>query len=230
MQVAIVSSSRVMFGRIRAQLPEGVQVARLYAHEDMVARCQENNIHLLFYDMAEERVASSRIINLWRALVAIKDIALVGIVRESNPAFQLQAMRTGMMALLVEDESLDAEIGRICGIRKRELHPQDSDEVVIRTFGEAVVSIRGQTVSLTRTEYHILRMLVDRKGAFVSTQTLTQGVWGADALERKEDLYVYISRLRDKLEENPTHPQLIRSSRGFGYAFLGEVSVHHRFA
>lgn len=229
MIVGVISPSRVMFGRIRAQLPEGVEVVRLYSHENLVARCQEVGVQLLFYDLDAE---SGRTLSAarWRALGNEQGPAVIWIAHESSLDLQVKARRSGVMALLVSTEDMDERIAHISTVRLREIAPMAQDEVSVRTFGETVVTIRGKSVALTRTEYHILRLLIDHKGRFVSTQTITQAVWGADATERKDDLYVYMARLRDKLEEHPSRPTLIRSSRGFGYAFNGDVWLHHHFA
>lgn len=218
-----------MFGRVRAHVSEGAQVIRLYSHEDLVARCQETGVSLLFYDHDQTSLAP-RVAQMWRELTALPGLAVVCLTHELTLDLQARAKRSGLMAVLADGEEFGTAVGQICAIRQREIAPKAEDEIAIRTFGETVVTLRGKTVALTRTEYHILRLLIDRKGGFVSTQTLTQSVWGADVTERKEDLYVYIARLREKLEQNPFRPQLIRSSRGFGYAFNGEVWLQHDFA
>jgi len=229
LHVGIVNVSRIMGGRVRSQLPQGTEISSLYSHENIAERCKETAVDLLFYEVADA-VVTAKTISVWHQVAQYESVALILILRDPTPELQLRAMRCGVTDILIDTPQLEKEVQGIAELRQRELGQNHKQEMAIRSFGEAAVTIRGKRVTLTRTEYHILRLLIDRMGSFVTTQTLTERVWGANSFERKEDLYVYIARLREKLEEIPSKPKLIMSSRGFGYVFLGEVVLDRNFA
>jgi DNA-binding response OmpR family regulator len=81
------------------------------------------------------------------------------------------------------------------------------------------VSTAGQQVELSPTEFELLAYLVHHAG---ETRTFTQilaHVWGDKNLYHTEYVHVYISRLRQKLEENPKEPVYLCSVHGIGYRF-----------
>lgn len=79
------------------------------------------------------------------------------------------------------------------------------------------VMVDGAAVKLTPTEFCLLLHLARNAGKVLShTQLLTE-VWGPEYRDDREYLWVYIRRLRRKLEADPEHPTLICSEPGFGY-------------
>jgi two-component system KDP operon response regulator KdpE len=79
-------------------------------------------------------------------------------------------------------------------------------------------------IALSRTEYRLLRALAQHPGMVVSHTHLLEQVWGAGYGQETEFLWVYIRRLRRKLEPDPAHPQYILTAPGVGYQ-LAEASV-----
>jgi DNA-binding response OmpR family regulator len=80
---------------------------------------------------------------------------------------------------------------------------------------------RGQRrVSLTATEFEILRHLASRPGRVYSRRELLELVRDYEALDQDEKtINVHVSHLREKLEDNPSDPAFILTVRGAGYAF-----------
>lgn len=81
------------------------------------------------------------------------------------------------------------------------------------------VRLDGKELSLTATEFRLLEYLMGRSGVVFSREQLLDAVWGNDRAVTDRTVDVYVLRLRQKLEADPTNPQLIRSVRGFGYSF-----------
>lgn len=72
-------------------------------------------------------------------------------------------------------------------------------------------------ISLTRTEGYILHHLLKQAGQVVTHSSLAETVWGVDYPGAADSLKVHIRRLREKLEADPSHPQLILTKAGIGY-------------
>jgi DNA-binding response OmpR family regulator len=83
----------------------------------------------------------------------------------------------------------------------------------------------GNTLTLTATEFRLLEFLMSRPGVVFSREQLLDAVWGHDRAVTDRTVDVYILRLRQKIESDPTNPLCIRSVRGFGYSFNNTVQT-----
>ena len=75
----------------------------------------------------------------------------------------------------------------------------------------------GKEIALTVTESHILNHLMKSAGRVVTHLSLAEAVWGEDYPGATDSLKVHIRRLREKIEADPSHPQLILTRTGIGY-------------
>lgn len=76
----------------------------------------------------------------------------------------------------------------------------------------------GQDVFLTAMEYKLLLTLVNNRGRVLSREQLLEGIWDiAGDFVNDNTLSVYIKRLREKLEDDPQEPSVIKTVRGRGY-------------
>src|SRR3972149_386997 len=87
-------------------------------------------------------------------------------------------------------------------------------------YASRQITVRGQPVRLTPTEYSLLYHLTRSVGHVLSHRTLLAKVWGREYADEVEYLKVYIRRLRQKLEGCPDTASRIVSERGVGYRFL----------
>ena len=81
------------------------------------------------------------------------------------------------------------------------------------------VKVHGHEVSLTATEFALLRALVQHAGKVVTHKQLLRTVWGPNAEEQSQYLRVYVTHLRKKLETESTG-KLIQNEPGIGYRLL----------
>lgn len=81
------------------------------------------------------------------------------------------------------------------------------------------VTLDGEEVHLTPTEFRLLQYLAQNQGKVVSHRKILQAVWGAEYGDEREYLRVYISQLRHKIEEDALNPAHILTEPGVGYRF-----------
>jgi two-component system KDP operon response regulator KdpE len=79
--------------------------------------------------------------------------------------------------------------------------------------------LNDNEISLTPTEYDLLRLLVQHAGKVITRRQLLRQVWGAGYEEEDHLLRVNISNLRHKIETDPTQPNFILTDQGVGYRF-----------
>jgi two-component system, OmpR family, response regulator VicR len=80
-----------------------------------------------------------------------------------------------------------------------------------------VVSKRGETIELTHREFELLYYLAKHIGQVMTREHLLQTVWGYDYYGDVRTVDVTVRRLREKIEDNPSHPTWIVTRRGVGY-------------
>ena len=81
------------------------------------------------------------------------------------------------------------------------------------------VKVRGETVEVPLIEYRLLALFLKNKGKVLSREYLLRAGWEGEFYGQTKTLDVYISRLREKVEEDPSNPKLIVTIRGVGYRF-----------
>ena len=79
------------------------------------------------------------------------------------------------------------------------------------------VTVLGEYVELTRTEYRLLHYLINRANHPVTKDDLLQGVWGYESADSPNLVELAIRRLRKKIEDNASRPTRLVTVRGFGY-------------
>lgn len=84
---------------------------------------------------------------------------------------------------------------------------------------QKTLTVRGENVHVTATEYKILRLLMSNAGRVFSAEEIYERVWNSDAFSVENTVMVHISRIRDKLELNPKKPEYLKVVWGIGYVF-----------
>ena len=119
-------------------------------------------------------------------------------------------------------------MARIKAVLRRSGHGTDTaveriGNICVYT-GEAKVTKRDddtgreETIELTALEYRLLLTFLNNRGVVLTRTALLQDMWDVDGdFVNDNTLTVYIKRLRDKIEEDPSDPKIIKTVRGMGY-------------
>ncbi len=86
--------------------------------------------------------------------------------------------------------------------------------------GRREVTVNGEPVRLTFSEFELLARLMSEPGRLLNRQELLRAIWGDSAYRDPRAIDVHIRHLREKLEDRPEEPKLILTVRGAGYRFL----------
>lgn len=90
------------------------------------------------------------------------------------------------------------------------------------SFENALVEYQGETTALTAKELILLKKLYANRGNIVTFDALCQAVWNDNYYGYENSLMVHIRHLREKIEEDPSHPKWILTARGIGYRLAKE--------
>lgn len=118
-------------------------------------------------------------------------------------------------------------LARIKSVLRR--YSKDSPDGVVSVgsikvnTNEAKVYKNGAEIILTAMEYKLLLIFINNRGKVLSRQRLLEDIWDvAGDFVNDNTLTVYIKRLRDKIEEDPAKPAVIKTVRGLGYIIDNE--------
>jgi two-component system KDP operon response regulator KdpE len=102
-----------------------------------------------------------------------------------------------------------------------------SEDAPIITVGELSVdlahrnvTIKGEEIKLTPTEYEVLKYLAQQAGRVVTHRQLLLAIWGSNYQEESQYLRVYVGQLRRKIEADPSQPTYIITEPGVGYRLV----------
>jgi DNA-binding response OmpR family regulator len=83
------------------------------------------------------------------------------------------------------------------------------------------VSLNGETLPLTPTEYEIMKLFIKNPGKVFSSKEIYSAVWSSDPLGAEGTIAVHIRHLREKIEIDPANPRYLKVVWGKGYKLEG---------
>ena len=105
----------------------------------------------------------------------------------------------------------------------KRLKPEEKPKAVL-TVGDLTfdteahsASVRGKPLTLTNKEYELLLFLAKHPNQVFGREDLYELIWGLESMGDNITVAVHINRLREKVELDPSHPQMIQTVWGVGY-------------
>ncbi len=136
----------------------------------------------------------------------------------------IKALNTGGDDYLVKPFRAPVLMARIeanlrrAGQVRMDLNPLTSGELILDP-AERKAFKRNMQLELSPTEYELLYYFMSHEGHFVSFDAVYQAVWQRQSLGDNRALFVHVSHLRQKIEEDPSRPKYITTHRRDGYIF-----------
>ncbi len=134
---------------------------------------------------------------------------------------KIAALDAGADDYLVKPFGAGELMARIRVVLRRMAFPEQEpvfqSEQLVVDLAHRKVTVSGQPVNLTPTEYDILRILIQHAGKVLTHQHLIRSVWGSDVGVESHLLRVNISNLRRKIEADPARPRYLVTEPGVGY-------------
>lgn len=117
---------------------------------------------------------------------------------------------------------IDIMLAKIAGIFKRRYAIDEitDGDLCINTVSRSVMKNDVQ-VDMTAKEFDLLSLLIQNKGKALSKEYLFSQIWGSDSFSEQQTLTVHIKWLRQKIEDDPKHPQRLLTVWGVGYKYEG---------
>lgn len=151
------------------------------------------------------------------------DVGVIMLTAKARHEDVLRGFDSGADDYLTKPFHAKELVARVKAVLRRTRYPEERGGAR-RTCGEweidfarRTVKVRGERISLTPTEYALLRQLADNPNCVMTHSDLLTKVWGPEYRDDLDYLRAYIRYLRRKLEADPSNPEYILTAQGFGY-------------
>jgi two-component system KDP operon response regulator KdpE len=154
---------------------------------------------------------------------------IILVTAKDKDADKVRGLEMGADDYVVKPFSPEVLGARIRAVLRRGLGPEA--ERIVRAgsveidLTRRLVKRDGELVSVTRTEWLLLQHLAANAGKVILNSELLSKVWGPEYRDDLQYLRVWVSRLRHKLEPEPSSPRIIKTLQGIGYMFEDDKSA-----
>jgi two-component system response regulator RegX3 len=162
-----------------------------------------------------------------RALRAGSDVPILMLTARDAEIDRVLGLELGADDYVTKPFSTAELLSRVRAIlRRRELDRATSGATVRRLGGLQIdlgrheVSVDGDRVHLTLSEFKVLSLLAEQPERVVSRRELMQHLWASDHVGDEHACEVHISNLRRKIEKDPAQPERLVTVRGLGYKLI----------
>ncbi|TEU18489.1 MAG: response regulator transcription factor [Anaerolineales bacterium] len=158
-----------------------------------------------------------------RRIREFSEVPVIMLTAKAQETDMLRGFDVGADDYLTKPFSAKELVARVRVVLRRANRPEEMVTATLTcgeleiNFARRTVKVRGEKVSLTRTEYALLRQLALNANRVMLHQDLLTTVWGPEYRDDIDYLRAYIRYLRQKLEENPHEPRYILTTPGVGY-------------
>lgn len=199
----------------------GYQVHEAANGTDGLTRAAQLRPDLLILDWELPDMQGLDLLRRLREWTSLPVIMLT--VRDSDTD-KVSALDAGADDYLTKPFSLDELLARM-RVALRHARPPDEAQVFRSGALEVdltrrLVTLGGQAVRLTPTEYALLRLMIQHAGRVLTHGQILRAVWGPEYVGETHYLRVYFAQLRQKLEADPTLPTLLITEPGVGYRLV----------
>ena len=168
-----------------------------------------------------------------RRIRQLSDVPIIVITDGTDDEDPLNCLRMGADDCLAQPLIPEELVARMEALLRRREPEEAKEEIHIAEkifihFAKQEVSLGNRSVQLTSREFILLSFLAQNVGKILSHEQLLARMGPTPPKANSRTLRYYIRRLREKLERNPSSPQLIITHRGLGYSLSLDANVDER--
>jgi two-component system response regulator VicR len=231
-RVLIVEDEKPIAEIVRFHLErEGFETAVAHGGREGIERFRSFDPDLVVLDLMLPELSG---LEVCRELRRVSRVPILMLTAKDEEVDKVVGLEIGADDYVTKPFSMRELIARVHALlrRTRELKALEQQSVrPVRRFGRITLDLLGYTVErdgvrldLTPREFMLLRHLAIHPGQVFSREALLEAVWGYEYSGDSRAVDVTVRRLREKVEDDPSHPVLIRTRRGVGYYLDGQAA------
>ena len=206
--------------------PEGYRLFEAFNGVEAVKIAKENQIHLILLDVMMPEMDG---ITATAKIREFSNVPIILLTAKSETEDKVLGLNVGADDYITKPFAPVEVLARVKSQLRRfaSLGSRVEDSNLLTVGGivlddrTKLVTVEGEPVNLTPTEYAILKLLMSNPGKVYSTKVLYESVWQEVALGSEGAVAVHIRHLREKIEINPSEPRYLKVMWGQGYKMEG---------
>jgi two-component system, OmpR family, KDP operon response regulator KdpE len=164
-------------------------------------------------------------VEVTRSLREWSDMPIVVLSAVGDQAEKVRALNAGADDYVTKPFEPEELVARLNAVLRRATVPMEEPSIVAGELeidlAAHTVTVAGEAVHLTPTEFSLLRTLVRNRGRLMTHAMLLREVWGPVYDEDTPLLRTHVANLRRKIEPDPSIPRYVMTDPGIGYRFIG---------
>ena len=196
---------------------EGFSVCHAAGQDDAVALAKKGNFDLVLMDVS---LSDGNGFAACAAIKAFSDVPVIFLTASGDEGSTVAGFDLGADDYIAKPFRPRELVSRMKNALRRRGGTRSVvqlDNVSVDT-DKGVITKNGQEIALSALEYKILLVFIGNRGRMLSRARLLEEIWDiAGDYVNDNTLTVYIKRIREKIEDDPANPKIIKTIRGLGY-------------
>ncbi|WP_066505502.1 response regulator transcription factor [Abyssisolibacter fermentans] len=202
---------------------EGYNVIKAFNGEEALNIINSNSVHLVILDTMMPKIDG---IEVCRRMRVKKNIPIIILSAKATDMDKIIGLSTGADDYMVKPFNPLELTARVKAQLRRYiyLNNKENEEGDVISIGELKihhkarkVMLYGENIKLTKTEYEILILMARNLNRVFTLEEIFKIVWKENYFEGNNTVMVHIARLREKIENNPKEPKIVKNVWGVGY-------------
>ncbi|MEP6870655.1 MAG: response regulator transcription factor [Anaerolineaceae bacterium] len=202
---------------------QGFRVITASTGDEALAMAEAQRPDIVLLDVVMPEMTGHEVLRALRERAPVPVILVTARDREVD---KVRGLELGADDYIVKPFGADEMAARIRAVLRRTAGVSAEQVVhagnVTVDLGKRLVYRNGEQLSVTRTEWQLLQHLAANGGKVILSGELLSKVWGPEYRDDLQYLRVWVSRLRHKLEAEPSDPKIIKTLPGIGYMFQAD--------
>jgi two-component system KDP operon response regulator KdpE len=220
--ILVVDDDPKILRLLRVELTaQGFQVLVAERGRDALDLVERQRPDLVILDIIMPGMDGLEVLRRLRESSGLPVILLTAKGSDTDKIIGLELGADDYLAKPFNPEELTARVRAVLRRTQAREIPVSGDRLVcgdiVVDLARRTVFVRNRPVVLSRTEWQLLQQLCANAGRVMLHEDLLSRTWGPEYRDDVQYLRVWISRLRQKLEDNPSEPRYIRTVQGVGY-------------
>jgi len=206
---------------------EGFKVSSASDSEEALRRIRQIEFSLIILDLMLPGLQGTELCRIIRKNQLTAHLPIVMLTAKGDVSERIEGIEAGADDYVTKPFSPRELIARVNAVLRRTSGRAHLDKVL--ALGDLhidreryTVLKRNVPVSLSVTEFQILLYMAERRGRVFSRDQLLDAIWEENTFVEPRTIDVHIRRLRSRIEDDPSHPVLLKTRRGVGYYVDGE--------
>ncbi len=170
----------------------------------------------------------------WEVCARIREMSSIPVILvtgKTSESDKLRGFKLGADDYVTKPFSFAEVAARIRAVLVRISSAQNPDPSILQIrdltihLDKRSVHRGNEEIILTPTEFRLLEYLARHQERAIPEDELAKAIWGNSREEESSTVRRYIFLLRQKVEKDPTHPEIVKTLRGYGYR-MGTASLH----